>query len=283
MIQGYRMAGPPPHGEPPQAPPDAGERGWPVWSGFLALVVAYFSANVAFALIAGVSGADIEDTPAWLDLTAGVILQGALIAGALIAAQLIKPLHPWQFGLRPTPFLRGAGWTLVALVCFFVFAALYATLVETPKQTTAEDLGVNESQVALIAAGIMFVFAAPIAEELFFRGFFYGSLRSRLPTAWAAIVCGVVFGGIHVTSGPSAVPALIVFGIILCLLRERTGSLYPCIGLHALNNTFAYAGLTDVDPAVAAAFGLVMLALVALVPRFAWRKPPQPEPQPQPV
>jgi len=278
MIQGYRMAGPPPHGEPPQEPQEPAERGWPIWSGFLALVVAFFVGNVAYAVVLGASGADIDETPAWLDLTAAIILQASLIGAALIAAQLVKPLHPWQFGLRPTRFWPAVGWSALGMACFLAFAIFWASVIEQPEQTTAEDLGVDESQLALIAAGLMFVIIAPIAEELFFRGFFYGSLRSRLPTAWAAIICGLVFGGIHVTTGISAVPALIVFGIVLCLVRERTRSLYPCIGLHAVNNTFAYAGLTDVDPGIAAAIGLGMLAAVCLFPRLAWRKPPQPQP-----
>ena len=38
---------------------------------------------------------------------------------------------------------------------------------------------------------------------------------------------------------PFLVP-LAVFGFVLCLLYWRTGSLYPCIALHALNNCLAF-------------------------------------------
>ena len=75
-------------------------------------------------------------------------------------------------------------------------------------------------------------------------------------------------------------PILILLGVIFCLVREKTGSLYPCIGMHAANNTIAYAGQTDVQPGVAVAFGVVMLAVTFLVPRFAWRRPPQATPAP---
>ena len=272
MIQGYRMAGPPPHGEPPADPPP--ERAWPPWLGIVTLLVVFVVSNFTFAIVAGVSGADLDNTPAWLDLTAAVILQASLIAAALIAAHLIMPVHPWQFGLRPTRFWPAAGWALLALVAFLFFAILWATLVDQPEQTTAEDLGVDESDLALLGAGVMFVLVAPIAEELFFRGFFYGSLRSALPVVWAALINGLVFGLIHATTGISAVPALIVFGIVLCLLRERTGSLYPCIAVHAANNTLAYAGLTEVHWAIAVGLGLAMLAACTLVPRFAWRTQP---------
>jgi membrane protease YdiL (CAAX protease family) len=207
-----------------------------------------------------------------------VILQGSLLAAALGAAMLFGRVHPWQFGLRPTPFWRAVGWTTVAMVAFYLSAAAWVTLVGAPEQSTAEDIGAEESKLALYAAGFMFIFIAPVAEEVFFRGLFYGSLRSRLSVPSAAVICGLVFGLIHFGTGLSAVPILIVLGIIFCLVREKTGSLYPCIGMHALNNTFAYAGQTDVQIGVALAFGAIMLAVTSLTPRLGWRRPPQPEP-----
>jgi membrane protease YdiL (CAAX protease family) len=275
MIQGYRMAGPPPHGEPPAAPPPP-ERAWPPWLGFLTLLAVIVVTSLLAAIVISASGSDPDHTPAWVDITSTVILQVGLIGGALLAARMIMPVHAWQFGLRPTPFWRAAGWAALTLVVFLIFAVLWSALIEQPKQTTAEDLGVNESQLALIGAGVLFVVTAPIAEELFFRGFFYGSLRSALPTGWAAVLCGLVFGVIHAGSGISAVPALILLGVMLCLLREKTGSLYPCIAVHATNNTFAYAGLTDVNFGIAAGMGVFMVAACSLLPRIAWRRPPHP-------
>jgi uncharacterized protein len=56
-----------------------------------------------------------------------------------------------------------------------------------------------------------------------------------------------------------------VLGFVLCLVRWRTGSLYPCIGLHALNNSIAFGVLQDWDwqilPTAAGAFGLIALVL----------------------
>lgn len=277
MIQGYRMAGPPPHGEPPEASPP--ERQWPWWLGFAGLgavtIVSIVSAGVIYG-IAGV-GPD-EDSPAAVDLVASLVLEATFVATAMIAATLVKPLHPWQFGLRPTRLWRAVGWAVLGLVSFYLFAALWVAVAGEPKQSTAEDIGADESQLALLGAGLLFVFFAPITEELFFRGFFYGALRTKFPALIAALICGMVFGLIHASTGISAVPILIVLGIILCLVREKTGSLYPCIGIHALNNSFAYAGQTDVSPAVALGFGAVMLAACCLVPLFTWRRPPSPTP-----
>jgi membrane protease YdiL (CAAX protease family) len=82
---------------------------------------------------------------------------------------------------------------------------------------------------------------APVAEELFFRGYFFTALRNWKGVWPAAILTGVVFGAIHAGSAPVGylVP-LAVFGFALCLLYWRTGSLYPCIVLHALNNSLAF-------------------------------------------
>ena len=81
--------------------------------------------------------------------------------------------------------------------------------------------------------------AAPISEEICFRGMLFGGLRERLPRLAAALLAGLVFGGLHALTGVTAVPPLVFFGFVLALLYERTGSLWPCILLHMLNNSVA--------------------------------------------
>jgi membrane protease YdiL (CAAX protease family) len=57
---------------------------------------------------------------------------------------------------------------------------------------------------------------------------------------------------------------------------ERTGSLFPVIALHAINNALAYAVQTDGDgTAVSIAVGVVMVGACALVPRTLARVPVQ--------
>jgi len=55
----------------------------------------------------------------------------------------------------------------------------------------------------------------------------------------------VTFGLAHVLSSPIGfIVPLAALGAILCLLYEWTRSLYPCIALHALNNSVAF-GVAD--------------------------------------
>ena len=79
--------------------------------------------------------------------------------------------------------------------------------------------------LAAIPVVLLIAVAAPIAEEIFFRGMLFGGLRRRLSTFAAAAISALVFGGLHAATGVTAVPPLIVFGFVLALLYERTGSL----------------------------------------------------------
>lgn len=141
-----------------------------------------------------------------------------------------------QLGVRR--FRPGAiKWMLAAIGAYLAFAIAYTAAFGEPHQKDiAEGFGAVPVQVLLI------VIAAPISEEVCFRGFLFGGLRERLPRLAAALVSGLIFGGLHATTGVSAVPPLIFFGFILALLYEKTGSIWPGILLHALNNSVALLG-----------------------------------------
>jgi len=86
------------------------------------------------------------------------------------------------------------------------------------------------------------VIAAPVSEEVCFRGMLFGGLRTRMPRIAAALLSGLIFGALHALTGISAVPPLIFFGFVLALLYEKTGSIVPGILLHMLNNSIALIG-----------------------------------------
>ncbi len=104
---------------------------------------------------------------------------------------------------------------------------------EPEQEDIAEAFGAVPVQILLI------VIAAPISEEICFRGMLFGGLRERLPRWAAALISAAIFGALHALTGISAVPPLIAFGFILALLYEKTGSIVPGIILHMLNNSVA--------------------------------------------
>jgi membrane protease YdiL (CAAX protease family) len=112
---------------------------------------------------------------------------------------------------------------------------------------------------------------APVVEEIFFRGFFYGALRSRYSPVVAALMNGLLFGSIHFNGSAESLlilPPLALLGFIFCLVYEKTGSLYPVIGMHAFNNSLAYAVQADNGWQVSVVLGPLVLAGCALVPRL---------------
>jgi uncharacterized protein len=138
-----------------------------------------------------------------------------------------------RLGLRRF-HLSALKWMAAAAGAYLVFAILYSALVLEPKQEDiAEGFGALPVQILLIAV------AAPVAEEVCFRGMLFGGLRERLSRVPAALIAGAVFGALHALTGITAVPPLIMFGFVLCLLYEKTGSVVPGILLHMLNNSVA--------------------------------------------
>ena len=127
----------------------------------------------------------------------------------------------------------------------------------------------------MITAGFMVICVAPLAEEFFFRGFFYRVLRRRCSVIVAALIDGAVFGIMHYDfSGADALltlPQLALLCFMFCLVYQKTGSIWPVIALHAFINAIAY-GVTIEDAAVALVLGPLMLVACALLPRLGRRR-----------
>jgi len=267
----------PPHEvAPPEGPPEdeGNPPRWPAWYAPLAFFSALIALLIAFAVAGVIAAAAGHDLPA--NGTAiqviGTLVQELFLVGAAVffASRVARP-RAWHFGLRSAPFWKTVGAAAAALVAFYAFAAVYQTALHPHgQQDVAKDLGANKGEFELVVAAILVVVVAPAAEEVFFRGFFYRALRTRFTMLSAALIDAVVFGAIHYT-GPktlSVLPVLAVLGFIFCVLYERTGSLFPCIALHALNNAIAYSASVDNSVAVALPLGVaVVLGCAALLAR----------------
>lgn len=202
---------------------------------FVALSVQTVFAGIVVAIENPVGEEDLSSAASVVLQTIGAL---AFVAIPLVIARMGRvPLReaPRQLGLRR--FSRSAWlYMLAAVGAYLVFAAVYVALVGEPEQEDiADSFGSLPFQIFLIAI------AAPVSEEIFFRGMLFGGLRRRMPRLLAALISGIVFGGLHAFTGISAVPPLVVFGFILALLYEKTGSIVPGILLHALNNSVALA------------------------------------------
>lgn len=213
-----------------------------------AFVLGLFAASIV-AAIGGTNGTNASHPTPAVALIGSVVFDLSLVAAAVYFARLRGPLRASDFGFRRVSVRIGVGAVLGAGVIYYVVTALYATLTQLHgTEKLPSELGVGKSTAALVGAAVFVCVVAPIAEETFFRGFFFGSLRRwrivvagrDVGTLLAAIVTGIVFGLAHIGSAPAQYLVPLGFlGFMLCVVRWRTRSLYPCIALHSVNNSLA--------------------------------------------
>jgi membrane protease YdiL (CAAX protease family) len=77
---------------------------------------------------------------------------------------------------------------------------------------------------------------APFAEEAFFRGILQTALNHVVHHPIATVLLTAMLFGLSHMAQPQAVPALIVLGIALGYVYERSGSLVAPVTLHVLFN-----------------------------------------------
>ncbi len=251
---------------------------WQAWTGPVALIAALVLAAVGGLLVdipAVLAGVKVSSshTPPGLELADTIVQDAMFVLTAVLFAQIGgRTVRSWQFGLRPprAAWWRAAGAVLGVYALFFLFSVVWATaLGEEPKEELLKQLGANEGDVLLALSALLTTVVAPIGEETLFRGYIFPALakwRGWLP---AALLTGALFGAVHVGSAPVIylVP-LGVLGFLLCALYRRTGSLYPCVATHSLNNSIAFAVLEkwswQVVPLSVGALATIALFVLAL-------------------
>jgi uncharacterized protein len=269
-VQHAAFEPPPPPPDRPELPEGAAPR-WPAWYAGVGFLVALIATLIVVGIVAAATGATADDDDPTFTIVA-TFLQGLIFIGtAVMFASFTRKPKPEHFGLRPARFWPAVGWAALGMLTFYVLVAVYSLIVQPDaEQSVAQDLGADQGTFGMIAAGFMVVCVAPVAEEFFFRGFFYRALRTRWAPLAAAAIDGLLFGVIHYDfTGADALlilPPLAFLGFIFCVVYERTGSIYPTIAMHALNNAIAF-GVTIEDASVSLVLGPLMLLACATIPR----------------
>jgi membrane protease YdiL (CAAX protease family) len=96
----------------------------------------------------------------------------------------------------------------------------------------------SRSPLSLLLGVLLACVWAPVVEETFFRGMFFGYLRRHIPWAFSAAISAIIFAVIH-PQGWIGVPMLAAIGFTLSSIREWRGSLIASMSAHALNNASA--------------------------------------------
>lgn len=213
--------------------------------------------------------------PTWTDLfaTVGVfvlsVLVGSLVAGVLMASKGVATLTPditfifYLIQMMPTiAFVvwrrhragldvgihLGIGrihfpmilWGVVVLLASgVVIEPLLELFPSAPYEAVQQTIGLGGWAI------MSTVVAAPILEEILFRGVIFESCRERLGKGGAVLLSALLFGLIH--GIPVQIVNAFVVGLILGYIYLRTRSLMSVIVLHAINNGLAYISMAFFD------------------------------------
>lgn len=216
-----------------------------VWVGAIIVVAQFVVSLVATMIIKG-SDVVVDANSAVLEAVLMVIVY--VMALVLI---ILPPLYLLNSKVsRDSLGLKGLPtWTDILLAPIGYIASMVATIaVLLVVQAVAPSFDLNEAQdvgfngiylnIDKAIAFVALVVLAPIAEELIFRGYLYGKLRTRLSAIPAIILVSVLFGLMHGQWNVGIVVG--VMSVFLCVARELTGTIYAGILMHMIRNGLAF-------------------------------------------
>lgn len=180
-------------------------------------------------------------------IVSGIVFH-AFFAGAILAYfGALRGFNLFEmFGLRRVLGMKLLTRSLTGFIVGFLFAMVAAIVwnlllrhgfsEEAELQESVKMLA--ETKSWLLKATVVFaaVIAAPISEEIIFRGFLYPALKRYSDRFFAAVVTSLIFAVIHFNT--ASVLPLFALAMVIVVAYELTGSLLVPIGIHAIFNLF---------------------------------------------
>ena len=151
----------------------------------------------------------------------------------------------YRLRLRPTFALLAVGYRAYfeALGLLLLLVAIVGPLAPKIPREFADlmrkSLAIDSRPLALSLLGVAILPA--FCEEWAYRGFIYAGLRSRFTSGFCVVLSALLFAINHF-SLYRFLPTFLA-GILLAILRERSGSLYPGMALHFALNALTVVGL----------------------------------------
>lgn len=216
---------------------------WRTWQATLAAPLLFVGAQLLMGLVLAAAGVNLGAFTTAQTIGLGLVAAAATTASAVWFASWFGGDPTRHLGLIKPP---KSIWPRIALglLAFIVFSSLLSVVAESVwpnfEADQEQNLGLGEfgGSVEYLGAFVLLVIAAPITEELVFRGILFAGWR-RHGFVMAAAFSSLLFGLAHWQ--PNVALATFVLGWLLAWLYERSGSLWAPIGLHALKNGLAFA------------------------------------------
>ncbi len=233
----------------PAAPPQAADR--LRWLDLLPVIAfTLLGVLLVFALLVGLARTNRAFYRANVEtISLSATLAIYLAFGAGIAVALRRLRAPLAFLRLRWPTLRDVSLTVLLLVPWYlgiIIVSAASALVFNGGRVVPSNSrlifvqrpgGIGLLLLALLVTAV----AAPICEEVFFRGMLFRLLRTRVPLWAAVLLSAMAFGLAHASPAvsPALLPTFMYMGIVLAVVYVRTGWLTNNILLHALSNAIA--------------------------------------------
>ena len=234
------------------------------WNPGQAIAVAaavFLVAQIVVAIIVSSIGIILTGSPSTEWLKGGAVDQFIfiLLIEAATIAGLINFMRRRGTALKAIGVVRpawsDAGLALVGALIYFLayiaFVSIVSAVIPGLNLEQEQDIGFdkNTAGLSLIPIFISLVVLPPLVEEFIFRGFIYTGLRNRFKLLTAGLITSLIFAVAHLQFGSGnallyvAAIDTFVLSMVMINLRERSGSLWPSIGLHAIKNGIAFTVL----------------------------------------
>lgn len=229
----------PAYGRPPARPP---ARPWGVWMSLawasLALAVGLLTTD---AVAIGLSRANVAEP-------SSMFRNGHPVGALLYVLATVVTVTILVFAVRPLRWSATAYLGLMRPHGHFVLYTLVWSVLPVllvASHSMQFDLGelhphgLDRARIMneLIINSVLLVIAAPVAEEIIFRGFLYRGLsESRLGVVGAIVVTALIWTLLHYGKSTAGMIDTLLCGLAWGWLRWHTGSTWPAIVCHVAYN-----------------------------------------------
>lgn len=239
----------------------------PVWV-FISFV---FAQMLVVAVIMGLRSIGVEFSA----ISSSVLETAAAAIIYLLCFGIIVSFPLWVKGFKTTrkdvgltrlPSWMDLGLAPAGFIIYLLISGLtmYAVsqLVSGFNASESQDIGFEDLTLGYeyVLAFLTLVMIAPIAEEAIFRGYLYGKLRKSVPIWVAILITSILFALLHMKwdggllAGANVGLDVFILSVMMCGLREVTGSIWAGIVLHMMKNGLAFY-LLFINPALLSTIG----------------------------
>ena len=224
------------------------------WSAVLSYPLYFLGMVLIAVLVSPLVGANPTETK---EIAVGLTIP--VLSAFLVIAAVRKVISPnrnrplsdilllRQPPLKTMIFAVGVG--IACQILLAIIGAVIASLgADLHSSTTTERIGASQGTMGMLIVVLASSLAAPLAEELFFRGLIFNNLAkglggSRVSVVLAALLSSSAFAFMHMQGTSSATDFLVlgwtfVMGMIMCWLARRTETIWAPFVAHATYNGF---------------------------------------------